>query len=272
VHKQFNFTSSGFTNLSSKYIIGTDKENYSTLIYDTETCQEVFVLKDPAQINSKCAPKFSCDDDLVLSSGMLWDYRMRRHIHRFDRLSDIGDEQFHPNGCEVFIASDIWDLRTFKLRTTCSLLANDLCFNKAGDVVFSLSHQPDFPEKVDQKNALKSFRVIDAVDYELIAEITLENQPIALHLHRSDDFLAIVEEEDIRQMNLEQTPPPIKIWEIGNASHNRKNDDNTETETDDSSHDMSDPDDDDQYFIEEDELDFSDLIAGSSEDESQDED
>jgi hypothetical protein len=56
--------------------------------------------------------------------------------------------------------------------------------------------------------------VIDAVDYELISEITLDYQPIAIDVHRSDDYIAIVEEEDMKDMvSLDQ--PPIKIWEIG---------------------------------------------------------
>lgn len=44
---------------------------------------------------------FSPDDVLVLWSGVLWDHRIPRAIHRFDQFTDYGGGGFHPAGNEV---------------------------------------------------------------------------------------------------------------------------------------------------------------------------
>ena len=38
-------------------------------------------------------------EELVLSDGVLWDYRAPREIHKFDKLNQNLSGVFHPNGC-----------------------------------------------------------------------------------------------------------------------------------------------------------------------------
>jgi hypothetical protein len=77
VKKQFNFASSRFSkyvqsafvrfvpividffSISSKCIIGLDRDTSSTVIFDSETCMQMISLVDPAQIMSVCALFFT---------------------------------------------------------------------------------------------------------------------------------------------------------------------------------------------------------------------
>ena len=81
---------------------------------------------------------FGHGDTLVLWGSLLWDLRMPTPIHRFDRFTDAGRSRFHPNGLEILLNSEVWDLRTHKLlRTVPSLDGTDFAFSSSGEVVYA---------------------------------------------------------------------------------------------------------------------------------------
>lgn len=71
-----------FNNANDKIVATGEKV---TKIFDTETGELVAELKDPLQIHNfdRVIACFNPYDDLILSDGVLWDYRMPpKIIHR----------------------------------------------------------------------------------------------------------------------------------------------------------------------------------------------
>ena len=50
---------------------------------------------------------FDPTDDLILSDGVLWDYRSPKQLHKFDKLSQSLSGVFHPNGLEIISNTDV---------------------------------------------------------------------------------------------------------------------------------------------------------------------
>ncbi|KAK5873153.1 hypothetical protein PBY51_013791 [Eleginops maclovinus] len=107
-----------FSKHSQDRVIGT--KDQVAHIYDIQTGVKTLTLNDPALANNykrNCAT-FNPSDDLVLNDGVLWDVRASRAIHKFDKFNMNISGDFHPNGLEVIINTEIWDLRTFHLLNT----------------------------------------------------------------------------------------------------------------------------------------------------------
>jgi len=118
-------------------LVGTSPEAVAR-IYSTETGQAIVTLSDPSsnhyENNVAC---FNLTDDLVVNDGILWDPRVPKKIHRFDKFSNYACSKFHPNGLEIIVNSEIWDMRTFKLLRTCQALdQTQITFNSHRDIIY----------------------------------------------------------------------------------------------------------------------------------------
>ena len=75
---------------------------------------------------------FSPTGALLLWGATLWDPRVPAAVHTFDQLSEhqAAGSAFHPNGLELVLNSEVWDLRTFRLmRSVPCLDATAITFN-----------------------------------------------------------------------------------------------------------------------------------------------
>eukprot|EP01126_Amoeba_proteus_P046716 TRINITY_DN5291_c0_g1_i2.p2 TRINITY_DN5291_c0_g1~~TRINITY_DN5291_c0_g1_i2.p2 ORF type:complete len:130 (-),score=39.23 TRINITY_DN5291_c0_g1_i2:129-518(-) len=57
----------------------------------------------------------------------------------------------------------------------------------------------------------KSFCSVDATDYEMITEVTLDNKAIAIDINDTDETLVVVETDS----SLAGTNPVVRLWDIG---------------------------------------------------------
>ena len=71
--------------------------------------------------------------ELLLWGGTLWDPRVPLPVHTFDQLSSSGSSgggAFHPNGLELILNSEVWDVRTHRLlRSVPGLDGTSIKFN-----------------------------------------------------------------------------------------------------------------------------------------------
>ena len=54
-----------------------------------------------------CRATFDPTDDLIMSDGVLWDYRAPKEIHKFDKLNQTLSGVFHPNGLEIISNTEV---------------------------------------------------------------------------------------------------------------------------------------------------------------------
>ena len=218
-------------------IVGTEK----TLahLYSARTGQRTMTLSDPNsnKYNFNCAC-FNMTDDLVLSDGILWDPRVPRRIHKFDKFTNYAGGDFHPNGLELIINSENWDLRTFKLlRTIPALDQTQLAFSPGGDVIYGVVRQ--FDDDDDPRRSHNpfgsSFRTYDATDYSSIATIDLERKIFDLAVDPNDRLLAVVENGSAQHPNV--TVPmesACRVYEIGRRRPTDSDSDLDDTDIDES--------------------------------------
>ncbi|XP_056293219.1 DDB1- and CUL4-associated factor 1-like isoform X2 [Pseudoliparis swirei] len=125
-----------FSKLCQDRVIGT--EDQVAHIYDIQTGQQTVSLSDAALANNykrNCAT-FDPTDELVLSDGVLWDVRAPRAVHKFDKFNMNISGVFHPNGLEVIVNTEVWDLRTFHLLHTVPALDQcRLVFNSNATII-----------------------------------------------------------------------------------------------------------------------------------------
>lgn len=133
---------------------------------------------------------------------MLWDVRYNKVIHRFDRFTRYGTECFTPNGWDVIINSEIWDLRTFKLRQTCPALdRKEIKFTKSGDVMFAYSGAAD-------KSWIQTLLV---PSYEVIKQVALDEDVHDLSIQ--DDGLSFLTAQTGFEGGSEMSM--IQFWGVG---------------------------------------------------------
>jgi DDB1- and CUL4-associated factor 1 len=130
--------------------------------------------------------------DLVLSDNILWDWRVPKRIHKFDKFTNHGGGGiFHSNGLEVIINSEVWDLRTYKLlQTVPALDRTRILFNSTGDVFYTLPiHTGSRAVVLHQPT---SFRTFDASDYSPIATIDIGRMISSLETGFHEHLIATV--------------------------------------------------------------------------------
>uniref|UniRef100_A0A673G4S2 DDB1- and CUL4-associated factor 1 n=1 Tax=Sinocyclocheilus rhinocerous TaxID=307959 RepID=A0A673G4S2_9TELE len=204
-----------FSKLSQDRVIGT-KEHIAH-IYDIQSGQKLLTLNNPDLANNykrNCAT-FNPTDDLVLNDGVMWDVRTAQAIHKFDKFNMNISGVFHPNGLEVIINTEIWDLRTFHLLYTVPAL--DQCrivFNNNGTVIYGAMLQADDEDDMMEQQMKSpfgsSFRTFDATDYKPIATIDVKRNIFDLCTDTKDCYLAVIENQD--SINMDTV---CRLYEVG---------------------------------------------------------
>uniref|UniRef100_A0A7N6AEX9 DDB1- and CUL4-associated factor 1 n=1 Tax=Anabas testudineus TaxID=64144 RepID=A0A7N6AEX9_ANATE len=215
-----------FSKLSQDRVIGT--KDQVAHIYDIQTGQKILTLNEPALANNykrNCAT-FNPTDELVLNDGVLWDVRASRAIHKFDKFNMNISGVFHPNGLEVIINTEIWDLRTFHLLHTVPAL--DQCrvvFNNNATIMYGATLQADDEDDaMDQQMKSpfgSSFRTFDATDYKPIATVDVKRNIFDLCTDTKDCYLALIE-----------------VLSLTLDDEDRDDDDSSDTDDDDDDDDM----------------------------------
>uniref|UniRef100_A0A3Q1ATS5 DDB1- and CUL4-associated factor 1 n=1 Tax=Amphiprion ocellaris TaxID=80972 RepID=A0A3Q1ATS5_AMPOC len=241
-----------FSKLSQDRVIGTKEQ--VTHIYDVQTGQQTLTLNDPTLANNykrNCAT-FSPTDDLVLSDGVLWDVRASRAIHKFDKFNMNLSGVFHPNGLEVIINTEIWDLRTFHLLHTVPALDQcRLVFNSNATIMYGAMLQADDEDDaMDQQMKSpfgSSFRTFDATDYKPITTVDVKRNIFDLCTDSKDCYLAVIENQDTVSLDT-----VCRLYEVGRQklAEEGDDDDQDDEDQDDDSSDTDDEDDDDDLDAE----------------------
>ncbi|KAM3620844.1 uncharacterized protein V6R79_002806 [Siganus canaliculatus] len=234
-----------FSKLSQDRVIGT--KDQVAHIYDIHTGQKTLTLNEPALANNykrNCAT-FSPTDDLVLNDGVLWDVRAARAIHKFDKFNTNISGVFHPNGLEVIVNTEIWDLRTFHLMHTVPALDQcRLVFNSNATIIYGAMLQADDEDDaMDQQMKSpfgSSFRTFDATDYKPIATVDVKRNIFDLCTDTKDCYLAVIENQDTVSLDT-----VCRLYEVGRQKLAEEGDDDDQEDEDQDDDDSSDSDDDD---------------------------
>ncbi|KAL4655686.1 protein VPRBP-like [Arapaima gigas] len=246
-----------FSKLSQDRVIGT-KEHIAH-IYDIQTGQKTLTLNDPGLANNykrNCAT-FNPTDDLVLNDGVIWDVRSAQAIHKFDKFNMNISGVFHPNGLEVIINTEIWDLRTYHLLHTVPAL--DQCrvvFNNNGTVIYGAMLQADEEDEMMEQQMKSpfgsSFRTFDATDYKPIATIDVKRNIFDLCTDTKDCYLAVIENQD--SINMDTV---CRLYEVGRQRLAEEEEDDEDQDEDQEDDDDDDDDSDDDL----DDIDTDPLLA-----------
>lgn len=181
-----------FSNLEQDKVLGTKGEKAT--VYDINTGQSIRSL-NPTIFNqySKNRATFCPTDELVLSDGVLWDFRSSQQIHKFDKLNNTLSGVFHPNGLEVVSNTEVWDLRTFHLLRTIPAL--DQCQVKFSpqNVMYAFSIQN---ESMDEERLYdSSFKVLDSYDYTSISTTDVRKSIYDLAVNSNGCQIALCENQ-----------------------------------------------------------------------------
>ncbi|XP_067360198.1 DDB1- and CUL4-associated factor 1-like isoform X2 [Channa argus] len=236
-----------FSKLCQDRVIGT--KDQIAHIYDIQTGHKIQTLNDPTLANNykrNCAT-FSPTDELVLNDGVLWDVRASRAIHKFDKFNMNISGVFHPNGLEVIINTEIWDLRTFHLLHTVPAL--DQCrvvFNRSATIMYGATLQADDEDDAMEQQMKSpfgsSFRTFDATNYKPIVTLDVKRNIFDLCTDSKDYYLALIENQDTVGSDT-----VCRLYEVGRQKLAEEGDDDEDDEDqdDDDSSDTDDDDDDD---------------------------
>lgn len=181
-----------FSNLVQDKVLGTRAEKAN--IYDINTGQSIRAL-NPTIFNqyNKNRATFCPTDELVLSDGVLWDFRSSQQIHKFDKLNNTLSGVFHPNGLEVVSNTEVWDLRTFHLLRTIPAL--DQCQVKFSpqNVMYAFSIQTETMD--DERVYDSSFKVLDSYDYTSISTTDVRKSIYDLAVNSNGCQIALCENQ-----------------------------------------------------------------------------
>ncbi|CAK6976031.1 DDB1- and CUL4-associated factor 1-like [Scomber scombrus] len=258
-----------FSKLSQDRVIGT--KDQIAHIYDIQTGQKTLTLNDPGLANNykrNCAT-FNPTDDLVMNDGVLWDVRASRAIHKFDKFNMNISGVFHPNGLEVIINTEIWDLRTFHLlRTVPALDQCRLVFNSNATIMYGAMLQADDEDDAMDRQMKSpfgsSFRTFDATDYKPIATVDVKRNIFDLCTDTKDCYLAVIENQDTVSLDT-----VCRLYEVGRHKLVEEGDDDDQDDEDQDDDDSSDSDDDDD---DDDDMDTDPLIEALANNDDDDDD
>lgn len=181
-----------FSNLVQDKVLGTKAEKAT--IYDINTGQPIRSLH-PTIFNqyNKNRATFCPTDELILSDGVLWDFRSSQQIHKFDKLNNTLSGVFHPNGLEVVSNTEVWDLRTFHLLKTIPTL--DQCQVKFSpqNVMYAFSIQTETMD--DERVYDSSFKVLDSYDYTSISTTDVRKSIYDLAVNSNGCQIALCENQ-----------------------------------------------------------------------------
>jgi DDB1- and CUL4-associated factor 1 len=166
---------------------------------------------------------FCPTDELILSDGVLWDFRSQTQIHKFDKLNNTVSGVFHPNGLEVVSNTEVWDLRTFHLLRTIPAL--DQCQVKFSplNVMYAYSIQA---ETVEEDHAYDtSFKVLDSYDYTSISTTDVRKSIYDLAINSNGCQIALCENQGVYDSMSESV---VRVYTVG-----RKRDPEDDPEEDD---------------------------------------
>ncbi|KAJ8687973.1 hypothetical protein QAD02_023768 [Eretmocerus hayati] len=173
-------------------IVGTQGE--VATIYDIGTGKLLKTLS-PSISNqyTKNRATFSMNDELILSDGILWDVNSGKEIHKFDKLNQMLNGVFHPNGTEVVSNTEVWDLRTFHLlKTVPALEQMNVIFSPVNSIIYAVSLDQ---ENEDESHYVTSFKTLDALDYSNIATFDVKRGIYDLACNKFDTQIAVVENQ-----------------------------------------------------------------------------
>ncbi|ELV10404.1 Protein VPRBP [Tupaia chinensis] len=243
-------------------------------IYDIQTGNKLLTLFNPDLANNykrNCAT-FNPTDDLVLNDGVLWDVRSAQAIHKFDKFNMNISGVFHPNGLEVIINTEIWDLRTFHLLHTVPAL--DQCrvvFNHTGTVMYGAMLQADDEDDLMEERMKSpfgsSFRTFNATDYKPIATIDVKRNIFDLCTDTKDCYLAVIENQgSMDALNMDTV---CRLYEVGRQRLAEDEDEEEDQEEEEQEEEDDDEDDDDTDDL--DELDTDQLLEAELEEDDNNE-
>ncbi|VDO95833.1 unnamed protein product [Soboliphyme baturini] len=156
----------------------------------------------------------------IATDGILWDVRSASVVHKFDKLNSHISGRFHPQGLEIIINTEVWDIKTFHLLHTVPAL--DQCkivFNGTADIIYGAVQ--DFEDMEDsERPGVKSpfgssFRTFDAADYSLIATIDIKKNIFDLCTNKSDNYVAIIENQGLNQDLHSMGENVCRLYEVG---------------------------------------------------------
>ncbi|KAI2529839.1 DCAF1 isoform 3 [Pan troglodytes] len=261
-----------FSKHSQDRVIGTKGD--IAHIYDIQTGNKLLTLFNPDLANNykrNCAT-FNPTDDLVLNDGVLWDVRSAQAIHKFDKFNMNISGVFHPNGLEVIINTEIWDLRTFHLLHTVPAL--DQCrvvFNHTGTVMYGAMLQADDEDDLMEERMKSpfgsSFRTFNATDYKPIATIDVKRNIFDLCTDTKDCYLAVIENQgSMDALNMDTV---CRLYEVGRQRLAEDEDEEEDQEEEEQEEEDDDEDDDDTDDL--DELDTDQLLEAELEEDDNNE-
>lgn len=183
-------------------ILGTRESKAIVFDANTGTILDTYDKEEIAcNYKYNCAT-FSYDDKLILSDGLLWDVRKSQTspIHKFDKFNPTVSGVFHPNGIEVIINTEVWDIRNFGLlRTVPAFDQCTLLFNRSRSVIYStkMGYFQDDDSSKQCKGLAPAFQTFDSASYDQLGFITVKQQIYALALDNWDRNIAVIETPNI---------------------------------------------------------------------------
>ena len=207
-----------FSKLMQDKVVGTCIDGVAT-IWDLNTSQRLRTLT-PTNSNAYTRNRATFDptDDLILCDGVLWDQRVPRQIHKFDKLNQTLSGVFHPNGLEIIsntevsnctlfyvflkmiFLAQVWDIRTFHLlRQVPQLDQTTVVFTHDGEVMYAVNLDQEVDDDTKFETAFKTF---DASDYSLIATIETKKSVLGVCPSWDDCNVAVIEQVNKHQLGL----------------------------------------------------------------------
>jgi len=251
-----------FSKLLQDKVIATNSDTAS--VFDIETKTKLLSLK-PRMSNQyqKNRATFDPYDEIILSDGVLWDFKSGKEIHKFDKLNENLSGVFNPkNGLEIISNTEIWDVRTFHLLKTVRQLDQcQLTFTNDGNIIYGVKMAREELVGSDSSPSLRiadsSFVVIDNLDdYSSIATIELKRHIMTLASSPNDLQLALIENHSGPDEALSTPDSCVRFYEVGrNRTDELTNADGVEDEDDVQSDDEDDVDDDDDEDDDDDAMD-----------------